>query len=515
MNNLSPIILFTYNRPEHTQKVLDALAQNVESRDSVLYVFCDGAKLGATSEDLLKIEAIRSLINKETRFKNVIVKVQDENKGLANSIIDGVTKVVNIHGKVIVLEDDIVTSKFYLSYMNTSLNRYQNEISVKQISGFAFDLDLKKTNSAYFMPLTTTWGWATWKRVWDEINFSPQDYLELKTNKTLRNQFNLDGSYDYSSMLITQMESEKLSSWGIRFWWSIFKSNGLVLHPDYSLVQNIGFDNSGVHCDNSDFSVTKNWNPNYRIINYPSIINIKQNKFKQLKVYLKSNLEQHKPKMKFKNKCKRYFMKFIKKIVKYIFVDHKNAIIENNDSKFILSPNSSNISNVKISVRNPLEGKIYLEIGENSQIAGDFIFEIRQGKIAIGSRTFIGGGTFICIDEIQIGNDVMFSWGCTVMDNNSHSHIWSERKNDVLEWKRGLDENKIGAYKDWSNVKKRKITIKDKAWIGFNSIILKGVTIGEGAIVGAGSVVTKDVHDWTIVAGNPAKIIREIPENER
>lgn len=176
---------------------------------------------------------------------------------------------------------------------------------------------------------------------------------------------------------------------------------------------------------------------------------------------------------------------------------------------------NTNIEGLYLQVRQPQERKVYLCVGCDSVINGSFVFEIASGKITIGSRTFIGGGMFICIEEIEIGNDVMFSWGCTVADNNSHSHIWQERKNDVLEWKRGLDENKIGAYKDWTNVKRAKITIKDKAWIGFNSIILKGVTIGEGAIVGAGSVVTKDVPDWTIVAGNPAKIIREIPENER
>ncbi|WP_310557756.1 acyltransferase [Flavobacterium sp.] len=209
-------------------------------------------------------------------------------------------------------------------------------------------------------------------------------------------------------------------------------------------------------------------------------------------------------------------MKLLKKIYNHIF-----AIINNSESAvksdldYILYPVNTNISNLKISVRNPKEEKKFLEIGENCQISGNFIFEMQEGKISIGNRTFIGGGMFICIDKIEIGNDVMFSWGCTVADNNSHSHIWSERQNDVLEWKKGLDENKTGAYKDWSNVKRKKITIKDKAWIGFNSIILKGVTIGEGAIVGAGSVVTKDVPDWTIVAGNPAKIIREIPENER
>jgi acetyltransferase-like isoleucine patch superfamily enzyme len=207
-------------------------------------------------------------------------------------------------------------------------------------------------------------------------------------------------------------------------------------------------------------------------------------------------------------------MKLLKKIIKTILFE-KEKKKDVNNSNFLVCPISSNIENLNLSVRNPLIDKKYIEVGENCLINANFVFEIKEGKITIGDRTFIGGGTFICIDEIDIGSDVMFSWGCTVSDNNSHSHIWSERKNDVLLWKKGIDEKKIGAYKDWTNVKKSKITIKDKAWIGFNSIILKGVTIGEGAIVGAGSVVTKDVPAWTIVAGNPAKIIREIPENER
>jgi galactoside O-acetyltransferase len=96
------------------------------------------------------------------------------------------------------------------------------------------------------------------------------------------------------------------------------------------------------------------------------------------------------------------------------------------------------------------------------------------------------------------------------MDNDAHSLLWEERKNDVRDWKKGLDENKIGRYKNWENVKKAKIEIKDKAWIGFNSIILKGVTIGEGSVVASGSVVTKDVPDFTLVAGNPARIIKHL-----
>lgn len=205
----------------------------------------------------------------------------------------------------------------------------------------------------------------------------------------------------------------------------------------------------------------------------------------------------------------------IKKAIKYFFFKGNAESALKDKLQYISSHPSSNISMLNISVRNPLQNKKFIEVGQNSQVSGNFVFEIQEGKISIGDRTFIGGGMFVCIKEIEIGNDVMFAWGCTVTDNNSHSHVWSERRKDVMEWKKGLDENKIGFYKNWSNVKKGKVTIKDKAWIGFNSIILKGVTIGEGAIVGAGSVVTKDVPDWTIVGGNPAKIIRTMPESER
>ncbi len=168
----------------------------------------------------------------------------------------------------------------------------------------------------------------------------------------------------------------------------------------------------------------------------------------------------------------------------------------------------STIKGANIEIRNGSNNNIRFTVGDNSIVNGNYIFEKETGKITIGSRVFIGGGMFICIENIEIGNDVMFSWGCTVADNNSHSLISSERKDDVKDWKKGIDENKIGYYKNWDNVKHGPVIIKDMAWIGFNSIILKGVTIGKGAVVAAGSVVTKDVPDFAVVAGNPAKIIK-------
>ena len=164
-----------------------------------------------------------------------------------------------------------------------------------------------------------------------------------------------------------------------------------------------------------------------------------------------------------------------------------------------------------LELRNPKEGKIYLSIGQGCVIEGKFIFERESGSIVLGDRIFISAGSvFICIDNIEIHDDVMFSWGCTIIDNNSHSIVFNERKNDVNDWRRGIENNNLGGYKNWDVVKRSPIIVKRKAWIGFNVIILKGVTIGEGAVVGAGSVVTKDVPDYAVVAGNPAKIIKHI-----
>ena len=178
------------------------------------------------------------------------------------------------------------------------------------------------------------------------------------------------------------------------------------------------------------------------------------------------------------------------------------------DTKYFKKGKNTRLDAFYITVRCELKEKIFLQIGDDCVINGNFIFENCNGLIEIGNNTFIGGGMFIAIKNIQIGNNVLISWGCTIMDNNAHSLISGERINDITDWKRGLDFDRIGFYKDWSKVSAEKIFINDNAWIGFNSIILKGVTIGKGAVVAAGSVVTKDVPDYAIVGGNPARIIK-------
>lgn len=146
-----------------------------------------------------------------------------------------------------------------------------------------------------------------------------------------------------------------------------------------------------------------------------------------------------------------------------------------------------------------------LAIGEGSIFMGQ-IYSDRDGSVvAIGKNTFVGGSKLVCAQRIEIGDDVLISWGCTIVDHDSHSTRWTERQNDVKDTFEGS--------KDWSHVKIRPVIIGNRAWIGFGVSILRGVHIGEGAVVGADSVVTKDVAPYSLVAGNPARFIRELPND--
>ena len=164
---LAPIALFVYNRPFTLQKTLDALLKNELAKESTIIIYCDGPKPNASREDLQKIEDVRRIVNNIEGFKQKIIKASSENKGLANSIINGVTECVNEYGKVIVLEDDLITSPFFLNYMNEALEKYNNESKVLSIGACNFWANSKQIPEYFFMPQPDCYGWATWKDRWD------------------------------------------------------------------------------------------------------------------------------------------------------------------------------------------------------------------------------------------------------------------------------------------------------------------------------------------------------------
>lgn len=170
------------------------------------------------------------------------------------------------------------------------------------------------------------------------------------------------------------------------------------------------------------------------------------------------------------------------------------------------------LAGTKFDFRQTPENRIYITVGEKCLLKADFIFETGKGKINIGNNVYIGGATLISRSSIEIEDDVTMAWGITVYDHNSHSIYWEERKNDnrqcYIDYKNHGGNGLVN--KDWSHVVSKPIKIGSKVWIGFDVVILKGVTIGEGAVVGAKSVVTKDVAPWTVVAGNPAIVVKKL-----
>lgn len=161
-----------------------------------------------------------------------------------------------------------------------------------------------------------------------------------------------------------------------------------------------------------------------------------------------------------------------------------------------------------------LEERKYLTVGHGSMIGGQYIFETVSGEISIGDRSYVGENCkFISRNRISVGNDVIISWNCTFYDHNSHSIYWEERKDDIIKAYKGTLEKSNSLYnKNWDVVKSKPIIIKDKVWIGMEATILKGVTIGEGAVVAARSVVVKDVEPYTVVGGNPATVIKKLAD---
>ena len=247
---LSPIVLFTYKRLETLKKTIESLSANKLASLSDLIVYSDGSK---TSKDELIIAEIRSYLKTVSGFKTITIHESALNKGLANSIIEGVTEVINEYGKVIVLEDDLVCSPNFLNYMNAALDFYSDESKIFSITGYSIPINFSHPDSdVYFTLRSSSWGWATWKDRWSIIDWEVQDYSEFKKDKTLRRNFNKTGS-DKSRMLDRQMQG-KINSWAIRWCYSQFKNDLFSVHPFVSKIVNIGFNSSDATNTKEKFS---------------------------------------------------------------------------------------------------------------------------------------------------------------------------------------------------------------------------------------------------------------------
>jgi len=272
--NLAPIVLFVYNRPWHTQQTIEALQKNELASESELFIYSDGSKSDTTA---LHVKEVRDYIKTINGFKIVTILEREKNWGLANSIIDGVTNIVNKYGKIIVLEDDLVTSPYFLKFMNKNLDVYEKENQVASIHGYIYPID--GLPNTFFIKGADCWGWATWKRAWDVFESNGQKLLDELVLNDLEKEADFNEAYGFTKMLKDQIAG-KNNSWAVRWYMSAFLKNMLTLYPGKSYVQNIGFGDGGTHCT----SATNIFDINLNLVLKIEKIEIKENTIVRKKI---------------------------------------------------------------------------------------------------------------------------------------------------------------------------------------------------------------------------------------
>ncbi len=309
--NFAPIILFVYNRPWHTQQTIEALLRNHEVSKSELYIYADGLKSTATEKQSIDFKKTREYIHAISGFKSVAIIESNQNNGLGNSIINGVTKTLEKYDSVIVLEDDIVVSPHFLRFMNESLYCYNNNEKVIGICGVNYSSESKVKENSFFIRGGDCWGWATWKRAWKLFNPNAKVLLDyINKHKRIQKDFTFNGTMYYMDLLRAVVEG-KNDSWAIRWYASTFISGGLCLYPTKSLVQNIGYGEEATNTKQSERDIVfTRIKASEEYVEYTKIP-IKENKVARKEFESIYESLQYYPKTPFSKKIRKWFKRLI------------------------------------------------------------------------------------------------------------------------------------------------------------------------------------------------------------
>lgn len=242
--NPAPIVLFVFNRLWHTQQTIEALRRNELALASELIIFSDGPRSDA---DMEHVRNVRDYVASVTGFRSVTIIERQQNMGLASSIIAGVTDIVGKQGRIIVLEDDMVTSPHFLRYMNDALDHYREEDRVISVHGYVYPV-VTSLPETFFLKGADCWGWGTWQRGWELFEQDGSKLLAELRAKNMTWRFDYNGTHPYTRMLEAQIAGDN-DSWAVRWYASALLKDRLTLYPGTSLVNNIGTDRSGTHCD--------------------------------------------------------------------------------------------------------------------------------------------------------------------------------------------------------------------------------------------------------------------------
>ncbi len=485
------VAFLIFNRPNLTEIVFEAIRQ-VKPRKFL--VVADGPRF---PEEVDECKKARSIIEKVDWQCEVLTNFSEVNLGCKRRISSGLAWVFSEVEEAIILEDDCLPAPSFFSYCEALLEYYRYDERIMHISGNNFQNGQTITNYSYFFSkYTFVWGWASWRRAWKHYDVGLKTWPSFRKLDLVSSMCETHHEQKYWSDIFDRVFNNAIDTWDYQWLYACWSQNGLSILPKSNLVSNIGFGSNATHTNYesplAQLPVCDIWeikHPEFVFDDRVADTYIFENYYGGKSIKKSNSL--------FSNIKKRLHTLKSKLKIIFRFSSSETQILSN----VHVHPSSSlNVVELR------LKKKCLVTIDEQSQVNGRLVFDRENACISIGKRVFMNG-LLIAAENISIGDDVLIAWGVTIIDHNSHSTSFSNRSKDAVDWQVGE--------KNWNSVKIASVKISNKVWIGFNCIILKGVTIGEGAVIGAGSVVTKDVPDWHIVAGNPARIIREIPANER
>lgn len=481
-------ILFLYNRPDHAEQVIEALRRD---RIGNLIVHCDAPGRPEHAEGVRRTRALLERI--DWTIPEVILR--ETNAGLAKSVVETLNHAFERHERAVVLEDDCVPTPHFFRYMADCFATYQDDSRIYGISGYTIPIpeEILATHpyDAYKFPRMSTWGWGTWRDRWMRDNRDLVGLLK-KCEKT-----GIDisqGGTDVVDYLGEYVEGRLKDVWSLPWLVNVYLRNGLYVYPTRTLIRNIGLDGSGSHLETGE---RKNGRiADARISRLPPA---------HLPDGISDRIDRH-----FREFCRSDTKWTPERIYARIrgMEPKPETVRQESPPHRIVRPSPEGFHHHPTSKVNPgavqWQQGCSVTVGEKCDVQAMTVSFDRPGAhVRIGNRTFIGRSMLVAAEGIEVGDDVLVAWGCTFADHDSHSLDFEERRSDVENWLVGR--------KDWTHVRRSPVRIGDKAWIGFGCIVLKGVEIGEGAVVAAGSVVTRDVAPWTLVAGNPAKFVKHLP----
>lgn len=542
---LAPIAVFAFNRPDHLRRCLESIASADLGEDSKVTVYCDGPRTQEDAQRCMEVGEVAASFS--SRLKLTVV-AREENFGLKRSIETGVSETVETAGRVIVIEDDLELSPATLRYFNEGLEKYEDQESVFQLSGYQFPISLSEIDSdpdrqmeAFFLPLTTSWGWATWKRAWNLYDGNPSDSkLDRFSSQEELKSFNFGNSHDFEAMLRAAIAGD-VDSWAIHWYDAVHRRRGLVLYPEESLIWNGGFDGSGRHGERREFKRELRV-PSDLSFRFPEVIETEESKAERARAFLRSNSKMDETDSgaamkagstrqartspnglgtKLLRRVKQPFTRLVQREVERELKRRRKQSRRSEREKK-QSPTAENIETIPDDIVIQESANIYptarlqnlsrkkgaIAVGAGSHVRGELLTFWNSGSVEIGERSYIGEGTRIWSQaEVRIGDDVLISHLVDIHDTDGHPLNPEDRLKDG----RAILER--GEYLIPTKTLSSPVVIEDQVWIGFKATVLKGVRVGKGAVVAACSVVTKDVPPYAIVVGNPARVVGDCRES--